>query len=144
MAVSDATIVSIDLPGGDFGGGYSPWRVPLYRTFAVKSQKIYLLRADSHSELTFEALVSTLSGRPIDFLFIDGDHTYNGVKRDFELYSPLVCKEGLIGFHDVAPHVPDGTYGVRRLWDELKPAYKWQEIIAHQSQRGFGIGLLHK
>ena len=144
MAVSDATIVSIDLPGGKFGGGYSAWRGPLYRNFARELQKVHLLRADSHSDLTFENLVFILSGRPVDFLFIDGDHTYEGVKRDFELYSPLVGEQGIIGFHDIATLAPDGTYGVRRLWGELKPTYKWQEIIAHPKQRGFGIGLLEK
>jgi hypothetical protein len=30
----------------------------------------------------------------VDFLFIDGDHTYEGVKKDFEMYSPLVRREG--------------------------------------------------
>jgi predicted O-methyltransferase YrrM len=144
IAVSDASIVSIDLPGGNFGGGYSAWRVPLYRDFARESQKIHLLRADSHSDLTFENLMSILSGRPVDFLFIDGDHTYDGVRRDFELYSPLVGEGGIIGFHDIAALAPDGSYGVRRLWDELKLTYKWHEIIADPNQHGFGIGLLEK
>jgi hypothetical protein len=33
-------------------------------------------------------------------LFIDGDHRYEGVRRDFEMYSPLVGAGGLIAFHD--------------------------------------------
>jgi predicted O-methyltransferase YrrM len=80
----------------------------------------------------------------VDFLFIDADHTYEGVKRDFELYSTLVAEGGLIGFHDIAPVAPTIDYGVRRFWEELKPNYKWQEIIADPRQRGFGIGLIQK
>jgi hypothetical protein len=31
-----------------------------------------------------------LGGERVDFIFIDGDHTYEGVKRDFEMHSPLM------------------------------------------------------
>jgi predicted O-methyltransferase YrrM len=37
---------------------------------------------------------------PIDLFFIDGDHTYSGVKRDFELFLPYMRPHGLILFHD--------------------------------------------
>lgn len=36
----------------------------------------------------------------IDFLFIDGDHTYEGVKKDFDLYSKLLSDNGIIVIHD--------------------------------------------
>jgi len=36
----------------------------------------------------------------IDFLFIDGDHTYEGVKKDFDLYSTILSDNGLICIHD--------------------------------------------
>ncbi len=36
----------------------------------------------------------------IDFLFIDGDHNYEGVKKDWELYSPLLKSGSVIAFHD--------------------------------------------
>jgi len=37
----------------------------------------------------------------LDFLFIDGDHSYEGVSSDFNMYSPLVRPGGLVGFHDL-------------------------------------------
>ncbi len=39
-------------------------------------------------------------GRPIDLLFIDGDHSYEGVRRDWELFSPFVAPHGVVVFHD--------------------------------------------
>ena len=36
----------------------------------------------------------------IDFLFIDGDHSYGGVKKDFELYSNILSDNGIIIIHD--------------------------------------------
>ena len=138
----EAVIVSLDLPAGRFGGGYSAWKMPLYRSFARKCQTVHLLLGDSHTDTCFQHLVQALAGKKIDFLFIDADHTYEGVKRDFELYSQLVAEGGLIGFHDIAPIAPSADYGVRRFWEELKPSHNWQEIIANPKQRGFGIGLL--
>ena len=41
----------------------------------------------------------------IDFLFIDGDHSYEGVKKDFELYSTILSEKGIIMLHDT-----DGEY----------------------------------
>ncbi|HZY81119.1 MAG TPA: class I SAM-dependent methyltransferase [Cyclobacteriaceae bacterium] len=38
--------------------------------------------------------------KKIDFLFIDGDHSIEGAKFDFESYSPMLAKGGLIAFHD--------------------------------------------
>lgn len=86
--VSDnAVIISIDLPSGSFGGGYSKARIPLYKEFALNNQQIHLIRKDSHKEETLEEIKDILNGNELDFLFIDGDHTYEGVKRDFKLYT---------------------------------------------------------
>jgi predicted O-methyltransferase YrrM len=63
---------------------------------------------------------------PIDLLFIDGDHSYEGVKRDWELFSPFVQPFGLTIFHDTLWDLgPDPTYaradmGVPRFVDELR------------------------
>src|SRR5262249_24071366 len=48
IAADDATIISLDLPMGAYGGGYREWRAPIYRGFARAGQSIHLLRADSH------------------------------------------------------------------------------------------------
>ena len=46
----------------------------------------------------------------IDYLHIDADHTYEGVKKDFELYSTIMNKNGIISIHDT-----DKTY-----WDNFE------------------------
>ena len=39
-AAPNALLVSLDLPGGSFGGGYQAWRKPLYRSFAQAEQRL--------------------------------------------------------------------------------------------------------
>lgn len=142
LASPHATIVSVDLKGGMFGGGYSAWRRWLYRRFTYRSQRLCLLQGDSHSAETLERVTATLAGEPLDYLFIDGDHRYDGVKRDFEMYGPLVRKGGLIAFHDIVEGPSDAVGGVPQFWREVKPQYRHREIINDPLQGGFGIGIL--
>ena len=143
LAPSDATLLSIDLPEGKFGGGYPEWKTPIYRLFKKDNQKIYLLREDSHLEQTVKKVNDILLGKKIDFLFIDGDHSYDGVKKDFEMYSSLVNKGGIIAFHDVAPNgLPEFTGGVPKFWKEIKNKYTYEEFIQDEKQTGYGIGCL--
>jgi predicted O-methyltransferase YrrM len=139
----DAKIISIDLPGGPFGGGYPRWKTPLYKSFSKEGQKIYLIRRDSHDPQTLEEVKRILGGERVDFLFIDGDHTYEGVKRDFEMYSPLVREGGIIAFHDICPHPPETKCEVNRFWNEIKQRYKFAEIVEDRDQKWAGIGVLY-
>lgn len=97
-ASSDATIVSVDLPEGEFGGAYPACRVPFYKAFARLKQTLHLLRTDSHLAETLEQVKNLFASESIDFAFIDGDHTYEGVKADFQQYAPLVRPGGWLPF----------------------------------------------
>ncbi len=142
VASKDATIVSIDLPGGRFGGGYHVWRLPLYKSFAVSAQRIHLLRGDSHKAETLEQLRAILDRKELDFLFIDGDHNYDGAKNDFEMYGSLVKRGGLVAFHDIVPGLREKVGGVPQFWKEIKDRYGGQEIVENWGQSWGGIGLL--
>ncbi|MEX0729481.1 MAG: class I SAM-dependent methyltransferase [Aquisalimonadaceae bacterium] len=54
----------------------------------------------------------------VRFLFIDGDHSFAGVKRDVELFMPKLCKGAIIAFDDYNAEFP----GVVEVVDELKSA----------------------
>lgn len=144
VASRDATLISVDLPAGMFGGGYPTWKIPLYKSFALSNQKIHLIRADSHSQSTLERVKSILNGKEIDFLFIDGDHTYEGVKKDFKMCSPLVKNGGIIAFHDIVPGPKENVGGVPKFWQEIKDRYEAREIVKDWNQGGYGIGLVYK
>jgi predicted O-methyltransferase YrrM len=137
VASDDALLVSVDLPSG-----YRRYRTPLYRAFARGRQRIHLVRADSHDARTLSTVSRMLGDRPLDFLFIDGDHTYEGVKRDFEMYGPLVTEGGVIGFHDInlGDHLFGG--GSKAFWREIRDRYRSMEFIRDPSVEQFGTGLL--
>jgi predicted O-methyltransferase YrrM len=144
LAAADAHLVSIDLPGGENIWAYPRWKEPFYRRFASKRQHIDLLRGDSQKPEMVDRLRAVLKGAPIDFLFIDADHAYEGVKKDFELYSPLVRKGGVIAFHDIALHAPISNCRVKDLWDEVKtnPRFRYEEFVENAGQGWGGIGVL--
>jgi predicted O-methyltransferase YrrM len=133
----DAYLISIDLPGGKYGGGYPLWKVPLLKGF---SKKISLIRANSHDKKTLNILKSLV--RKIDILVIDGDHTYEGVRKDFTDYSPLGKKRGIVVFHDIVKHDRKLNCGVDRYWKEIKKKYPSEEIIEDKKQKTCGIGYL--
>jgi len=141
LASENAVIISIDLPGGNFGGGYSKARIPLYQKFALDNQQIHLIRKDSHKEETLEEIKKILNGNKIDFMFIDGDHTYQGIKRDFELYSPILKENGIIALHDIIKSDIKGNE-VSKFWDEIKSKYDTIEISENQKQNWAGIGVI--
>lgn len=62
---------------------------------------------------------------PIDVLFIDGDHTYEGCKADFLRYGPFVMPEGLIIFDDYTQE-NNPNNGVRKVVEEIKD---WFDIV---------------
>jgi len=142
LAPPNATIISIDLPDGNFGGGYPKSKIPLYQSFKKDGQNMFLLREDSHSEQTVQKLKEILNGKKVDFLFIDADHTYEGVKRDFELYSPLMARNSIISFHDIAPIPGASRTFVNAFWNEIKGNYKYKELIENKNQGWAGIGVL--
>jgi MMP 1-O-methyltransferase len=76
------------------------------------SKKIITLRGQS---VEFADKWKNITGRKINLLFIDGDHSYEGVKSDFEAWYPHVKRGGMIAFHDYSERWP----GVMKFIDEV-------------------------
>ncbi|MFX0001879.1 MAG: class I SAM-dependent methyltransferase [Candidatus Hodarchaeota archaeon] len=145
----DAILISIDMPKGKIGSPnskwriYSDWRVPLIKRISLPSQKTILIRANSHEASTLYHLRKILNGEKLDFLFIDADHSYKGVKKDFEMYNPLVKNSGLIGFHDIVP-LGYNSNDVHKFWEEIKYNFDFDEFIDDRNQSTGGIGVIKK
>lgn len=78
---------------------------------------IQMLFTDSRKKETTNIMKNILKERKLDFAFIDGGHTEATVTSDYQNYSQLVRKGGLVAFHDVNNrHYP----GVKQFWDKVK------------------------
>ena len=82
----------------------------------------------------FDDAVAHFDGGSIDVLHIDGYHTYEAVKHDFEAWRPKLSARGIVLLHDTA--VRDGDYGVFRLWQELTREFPTLEFT-----HGHGLGM---
>lgn len=147
IAQPDAVIISIDLPGGPFGGGYTLKEMKVIRGYRRSKQKLHLMRKDSHRSATRKELIRRLKKRMIDFLMIDGDHRYAGVRKDWKMYSPLVKENGIIAFHDILSHPEVPKCRVDRFWNEIKESYRHSEFLDREDDRGWGqwggIGIIY-
>lgn len=85
--------------------------------------------------MTFNKAVSTFSDRSIDLLHIDGMHTYEEVKHDFETWLPKLSQKAVVLFHDT--QIKMGDFGVWKCWEELTKKYPSFEFT-----HGCGLGVL--
>jgi len=96
----------------------------------------HLLMGDSPLTSTFDKVVEFCP--QYDLIFIDGDHTYEGVKKDFEMYRGLLSPNGIIVFHDIDPNhrYGDGDAGqVYKFWQELDEGSKTDIICSRGGGR---------
>lgn len=139
-------VVSVDQPLNIYNWGYAPVRQRLYREMCHDRPqlKLHLIFGDSHAETTKKTVQDRLGSRKADLLFIDGDHSYAGVRRDYELWRDLVRPGGYVVLHDIVPHARKGVHKseVDQLWGELKKTEKCSEIVADAAQGWAGIGII--
>lgn len=96
------------------------------------------------SQKALPLLKETIGGKntKIDFLMIDGDHSYDGVKADFNLYHKLVRKGGIIAFHDILDTELHRELFCRvdLFWNEIKKDDRFisYEIIDGNDWGGIG------
>jgi len=105
---------------GYYGGNFGPEdRGAFYRT---------MLEAKVFTEVALVNLESDLVGpawrEPIGLLFIDGDHRYESVKRDFQCWEPHVVPGGIIAFHDST----DPRCGPSRVIAEIVRTGRFQYV----------------
>lgn len=122
-------IVGIDTwRGDDHAGTYDGTAVleGLMARAAAFGPRITLLRS------TFDDALQGFADGSVDLLHIDGLHTYEAVRHDFESWKPKLSPRAVVLFHDTA--VKTGDFGVYRFWAEV-------ESLGPSFEFPFGNGL---
>jgi O-antigen biosynthesis protein len=84
---------------------------------------------------TFRAASEQFSAHSVDLLHVDGFHTYEAVKDDWDTWRPKLAPNAVVLFHDT--NVRERDFGVWRLWGELRERYAHFEFL-----HGHGLGVL--
>ena len=85
--------------------------------------------------MTFDEALKYFSDETIDLLHMDGYHTYEAVKADFEHWAAKMSDRGVIILHDT--QVRRDEFGAWKLWEELSSLYP-----SYEFRFGYGLGVL--
>jgi cephalosporin hydroxylase len=112
--------------------------------------RLGLVEGPSAATETLSRVREILAGEKLDLLFVDGDHTYEGVSTDFRAYRSFVREGGIVAFHDIVPDYRSrfgwrtGPWGgnVPRLWQQVRGLYESVEFVDDLEQNAYGIGAI--
>lgn len=122
---------AVDTWGGDEHAGY--YGDEVYRDVATYNEWQYgcfsrLLR------MQFDEALVEFSDNSVDLLHIDGLHTYEAVRHDFESWLPKMTDRGVVLFHDIT--VRQADFGVWKFWEEVSARYPH---LSFEHSHGLGI-----
>jgi hypothetical protein len=122
---------AVDTWAGDAHAGF-------YSQEVYDNLKAHHRQYESFSKLlrmTFDDALREVPDRSVDLLHIDGLHTYDAVKADYEAWLPKLSERAIVLFHDTM--VKERGFGVHKLWAELsrnRPHFNFEH--------SYGLGVL--
>lgn len=126
-------VYAIDSWEGDEHAGY--YGDSIYRQVSEYREKYHKRNGILIREY-FDRACEKFEDESIDIIHIDGLHTYEAVKEDYELWKDKLKQEGTFLFHDW--NVKENNFGVWKLWEEIKANDEYKVI---EFTNGYGLGI---
>ena len=129
---SDCELVAVDNWEGDEHTGH--YGEEVYQTFTGVLERRFAGLDVRVQRSTFDDALDVVADGSVDILHIDGLHTYEAVRHDYETWQHKVAPNGIVLFHDVAP---SSGLGSARYWQEIRetgPSFAFLH--------SFGLGVL--
>lgn len=135
--------IAVDLPGGMWGASSSVHALQKAADeLRARGYHITVIIGDS-TDTNIVDRISMIG--PYDAALIDGDHRYEGVKKDWDNYSslaPIVALHDIVGY-DQREKVENNLVEVPRLWGEIKSSHpNTVEFVDTDSKMGIGVCFL--
>lgn len=130
--------VAVDYPENGWGLSGSQYQLrDASKDLKYKGYSVGVVFGNSR----YQGVIDNVERRgPYDLILIDGDHTYEGVKADWENYGHM---GKIVAFHDIANHGRPNKRGevieVARFWNEFKGDFRHVEFLEEGSEMGMGV-----
>jgi len=124
--------IAVDSWLGDEHAGY--YDNSVFKSFRDQLNE-HFSDVGTYLRCSFDDAAAQFEPASIDLLHIDGLHTYEAVRHDFETWQDRLTPHGVIIFHDINVHERD--FGVWQLWQELGAQYLTTEFF-----HSHGLGIL--
>ena len=138
QAILDAnlgtSIYAIDNWVGDLHTGL--YGETIYSNFLLILEQYYQQVDTKILRMTFDEGLLLFEDHSIDLLHIDGCHTYEMVKHDFDSWFPKMSPSGVIILHDTTER--QENFGVYKLWEEIETRFPFTLNFIHSH----GLGLI--
>jgi len=128
---ANARCYAVDTWMGDPHGGY--YSEAIYEA-VVAIARIHYPNVAALVRCYFDEALHYFPDASIDVLHIDGYHTYEAAKHDFDAWIPKLATNGVVLFHDIAERGRD--FGVYRVWEGLACYPRMEFVHSH------GLGVL--
>lgn len=111
----------------------------IYDSYKNIQERIFAGQNAIMKKMTFDQACCDFKEESIDLLHIDGSHTYEDCRHDFETWFSKVSKKGIILFHDISDDRLDGELlGSHLFWQEIKGQFS----ATLEFPYSFGLGVL--
>ena len=133
MFSQNSECVAVDTWEGDINTGSYSGKV--YQSVRENLERYFPGAPARLLRMTFDEAAALFANGSLDLVFVDGCHTFEAVRHDFETWLPKMSERGVMFFHDT--RVVAENFGVWQFWAEVS-----KKFPSFEFPHDYGLGVL--